>query len=234
MKVSVVVPSLNAEKYIQESLDSIVNQVVDVECLVVDGGSTDETRRIAKNLGVQVLDSQKGRGHQIRTGVAQARGDVILILHADCILKDEVIIRILIRLQTSPQLIGGAVGMQYLRRSLSNRFIEWLNNFRARWVGIAFGDQAQFFRREALALIGGFPDLMLMEDIELSMRLKEHGSICFIPGGVVVSSRRWEQLGICHNFLRVVWLCLSFLVQRRLGLGDAKRRDFYTQYYRQT
>jgi hypothetical protein len=121
--------------------------------------------------------------------------------------------------------------MRYLHRSLPGRFIEWLNNTRARFTGIAFGDQAQFFRREVLPEIGGFPDQMLMEDVELSMRLKTSGPVCFLSQGVAVSNRRWEKKGFGANFMRVVWLCLSYLVQRRLGLGDIKRQDFYERYY---
>lgn len=229
-RISVIIPTLNEAQNIGRCLDAVREDATVLETIVVDGGSTDGTLRIAEEKGAQVLHSAKGRGHQIKSGVLQARGDLILILHADCVLADEVPNHILKKLQKNAQLIGGAVGMRYRQRPLTNRFIEWLNNIRARWTGIAFGDQAQFFRREALSLIGGFPDQMLMEDIELSMRLKEHGQLCFIAKGVVVSSRRWEKMGFCPNFCRVVWLCLSYLVQRRLGLGDTTRRDFYERY----
>ncbi len=121
--------------------------------------------------------------------------------------------------------------MSYFHRTVSNRWIAWLNNTRARWTGIAFGDQAQFFRKDALARIGGFPGMMLMEDIELSLRLKEQGQICFISKGVTVSNRRWEKKGFWGNIWRVLWLSCSYLVQRRLGIGDPERRDFYKRYY---
>ncbi len=74
---------------------------------------------------------------------------------------------------------------------------------------------------------GGFPQQMLMEDVELLMRLKEHGSLCFLPNGVIVSTRRWKQTGFLPNFLKVIWLCLTYLLQRRLGLVDANAQSFY-------
>ncbi|MBD3307421.1 glycosyltransferase, partial [candidate division KSB3 bacterium] len=178
--LSVIIPTLNEARYIEPCLRSIQGEPAVVETIVVDGGSTDRTQAIAQQFDVRLIQAPKGRGRQIRAGVAQARGDVILILHADCTLKERTPGRIMRALQQHPQRIGGSVRMQYQHRPIGSRCIEWLNNGRARWMGIAFGDQAQFFRREALPLIGGFPDLMLMEDVELSLRLKAQGSLCVL------------------------------------------------------
>ena len=73
--------------------------------------------------------------------------------------------------------------------------------------------------------------MMLMEDIELSMRLKEHGPLGFLPQGVKVSKRRWQKHGILNNVKKVLWLSGSYLVQRRLKMGDPEGIDFYEQYY---
>jgi rSAM/selenodomain-associated transferase 2 len=230
-KISVIIPVLNEAQNLGQCLDAVREHPAIIETIVVDGGSTDDTRKIAKERGATVLHSKKGRGHQINAGVSLANGDLLVILHGDCVLQTDTLSRMLTQLQKYPQYIGGAVGMRYAQRPLSNRFIEWLNNSRARWTGIAFGDQAQFFRKDALALIGGFPDQMLMEDVELSMRLKEQGPLCFIPQGVIVSGRRWKSVGFMPNFMKVIWLCFKYLIQRRLGLGDATRQDFYEYYY---
>jgi rSAM/selenodomain-associated transferase 2 len=229
--ISVIIPTLNESERIGCCLESVCKDEAVTEIIVVDGGSTDDTCEIARSMGAQVFTATKGRGNQINTGILHSHGDVILILHADCLIQEEFPTRILQKLQKHPQYIGGSVGMKFLHQSGKNRFIAWLNNARARWTGISFGDQAQFFRREALSLIGGFPDLMLMEDVELSMRLKEHGPLCFIPKGVIVSTRRWQKMGFWLNFRRVIWFCFSYLIQRRLGIGDTKRRAFYERYY---
>jgi GT2 family glycosyltransferase len=183
------------------------------------------------NKGYRVVTAEKGRGNQIRKGIDYCKGDVILIVHADCLIRPNLTALVLRTLNANPQCIGGATGMEYFQGSAKTRFVAWVNNARARWTGISFGDQAQFFRREALSLIGGFPHLMLMEDVELSMRLKDNGPLCFIPHGVVVSNRRWEKLGFWSTCKGVIWRNFCYLVQRRLGRGDGSRRDLYERYY---
>jgi hypothetical protein len=70
------------------------------------------------------------------------------------------------------------------------RIAAWLNNTRAFFTGISFEDQAQFFRANALDLIDGFPAMMLMEDVELSLRLKQFGQVFYFRNGILASGRR--------------------------------------------
>jgi GT2 family glycosyltransferase len=97
-------------------------------------------------------------------------------------------------------------------------------------TGIAFGDQAQFVRAEALRRIGGVPALMLMEDVELSLRLKRIGRTIYLKRGVAVSGRRWQRGSSRRNFLMVVGLFFRYLLKRRLGLNPDERR-YYREYY---
>jgi rSAM/selenodomain-associated transferase 2 len=230
--ISVIIPSLNESHNIGRCLESVKNHA-SIEMVVADGGSTDGTPEIARSLGARVVEGKKGRGTQIGAGIRACRGDVILILHADCVLDPDVLHHVLMRLNGEARYIGGSVGMVYHKASFKNQLVTWLNNTRARLTGISFGDQAQFFRREALELMGGYPELMLMEDVELAMRLKEHGPVCFIPRGVVASDRRWRKLGFWGTFGRVVFHCTRYLVQRRLGIQDETGKDDYDCYYRQ-
>ena len=228
---SVIIPTLNEARNISGVMEFLGQETNLIETIVVDGGSKDKTRTIATDMGAYVITGERGRGFQIKKGIDQCHGDIILILHADCRIRQGVFKRIKSALNGNPQYIGGALGMSYSSESFTNRFLAQLNNGRARWTGIAFGDQGQFFRKEALGLMGGFPDQMLMEDVELSLRLKEKGLLCYISKGVTVSARRWAKIGFFKNFSRVVTLCLTYLVLRRLGLGNAKRKDFYKRYY---
>ena len=70
-----------------------------------------------------------------------------------------------------------------------------------------------------------------MEDVELSLRLREKGALCYIPSGIRVSKSRWDHMGFFLNFKKIVMLCLEYLIKRRLGLGDSSRKSFYTRYY---
>jgi len=230
--ISAVIPTLNESAHIAGAVQSLQGQEGLLEILVVDGGSSDGTRGIAEDLGVRVIQGPKGRGHQIREGVAQSLGDVILVLHGDCRVKPGVFRRILKQLNGNPGTTGGALGMEYSASTCRTRFLSRLNNARARHLGISFGDQCQFFTRAALHSCGGFPDQMLMEDIELSLRLQSAGTLCFLPHGVVASHRRWKEKGFIKNFLRVTSLSLAYLVMRRFKGGEAIAADFYTRYYR--
>ena len=199
--------------------------------IVVNGGSSDGTREIAKQLGLKLIGSERGRGHQINTGVLHCHGDIILVLHGDCRIQAGTLQRILTALNENPQHIGGATGMDCESDTFVNRTLAFLNNGRGRFVGISFGDQAQFFRKEAVDLMGGYPDQMLMEDVELSIRMKENALTLCVPHGVVVSERRWVKMGFWKNFMRVITFCLTYLVQRRLGWGDSRQENLYKRYY---
>lgn len=228
--VSVIIPTLNEGKHAAACVECLRAQGMPVEIIAVDGGSSDGTPGILRSMeGVRVLDSQAGRGIQIRTGVAAASGDILLVLHADSRLEPGALSRLWDSLSRRQDVAGGAFGLRYDNPSLKFRLVAVLNNFRARFFGISFGDQAQFFRREALQ--DGFPAMRLMEDVELSMRLKEAGSTIFLPRGVVQSSRRWQKRGYLMNGAKVVWLTSRYLIRRRLRIPAGDGTWYYTRYY---
>jgi GT2 family glycosyltransferase len=116
--------------------------------------------------------------------------------------------------------------------SFGTRAVSLLNAFRARFLGISFGDQGQYVRTEVLDRMGGFPELDLMEDVELSLRLKSFGRPGYLPGGIVVSDRRWQDGGFAGKVGIVVWLCLRYLAERRWRGAPGKTSDYYDVYYR--
>ncbi|UCD79834.1 MAG: TIGR04283 family arsenosugar biosynthesis glycosyltransferase, partial [Desulfobacterales bacterium] len=229
--ISVIVPVLNEEYTIGRCLESLKNRTVLKEIIVADGGSTDNTRSIAAKLNVRVVKSPQGRGPQIREGIKAASGDVILILHADCVAGKGVFKRIIELLKANPHVVGGAFGMQFESHHPKMRLIAFLNNIRAYLTGISFGDQAQFFRAEALDGMGGFPSMMLMEDVELSLRLKEFGRLVFLRDGIVVSGRRWNAPRFAGNFLTVFYLFTRYLIERRWAKVDRSMKKYYEIYY---
>ncbi len=210
--ISVVIPTLNESKSLVRCLGSLKNRTALNEIIVADGGSIDGTPAIAAKLGARVVKSPKGRGLQIREGVDSASGDVIVILHADCMAIKGVFKRILEKLESDPHTVGGAVGMQFERKNSKTMVIACLNNMRTFLTGISFGDQAQFFRTNALSASGGFPAMMLMEDVELSLRLKAVGRLAYLRKGIVVSGRRWSVYGFAFKLMTVFHLFPRYLI----------------------
>jgi hypothetical protein len=129
------------------------------------------------------------------------------------------------------QWVAGGVGMRFEPQVSSTRLLAGLNNLRAVLTGICFGDQAQFFRAEALAAMGGFPPMMLMEDVELSLRLKELGRLAFLRRGIRVSGRRWQADGFFASLMTVFFLFPRYLAERRFFGGGQMNQSYYDIYY---
>jgi rSAM/selenodomain-associated transferase 2 len=164
----------------------------------------------------------------MNAGAAAARGGVLLFLHADTRLPDGAE-----RLIAQAMAAGSHWGRFDVRiegKSAWLPLVAAMMNRRSRLTGIATGDQAMFVTREAFAAAGGFPDIPLMEDIELSRRLLQTGRPACLTARVTTSGRRWEAQGVWRTILRMWWLRLRFFFgadPRRLAVdyGYAPRES---------
>ncbi|MEX2366111.1 MAG: TIGR04283 family arsenosugar biosynthesis glycosyltransferase, partial [Pseudohongiellaceae bacterium] len=217
--LSIIVPVLNEAASIESTLVSLP---IEAECIVVDGGSQDETVAIARQCGASVLSGARGRARQMNLGAAQAHGDVLVFLHGDTRLPGNFIGEIQAFWQS-----GRAWGRFDIRLSGSRwafRVIEFMMNWRSRLTGICTGDQVLFFRRGEFDAMGGFADIPLMEDIELSRRCKRLSRPWCSSVKVMSSSRRWEAQGICRTVLWMWWYRLSYF----FGVSpEALARHYY-------
>lgn len=228
--LAVVVPALNEAKALHDCLRSLLRMSPSPdEIIVVDGGSTDCTCSIAEELGAAIIVTARGRGRQIAAGVAIARSDAVLVVHADSVVQPDAGARVIDALNANPAAIGGAVGQRFDAGSLKLCAIEMLNEIRAFFFGISFGDQGQFFRRAALTEIGDFPPLPLMEDVEFSLRARTAGPVLYLGGGIVSSDRRWQR----ENWLRrcLTVLAITTVYRIRRGDGDQVAAALYHRYY---
>lgn len=204
MRFSIIVPMLNEAPGLPGLLARLTElERQGCEILIVDGGSDDGSVSLAERAGFRVLASQKGRARQMNLGAAQATGDVLLFLHADTLLPEDALTTLRQNMQKTAAvwgrfdvLIDGAHPML--------RVIATLMNHRSRWTGIATGDQAIFVTRKAFNAVGGYPDQPLMEDIELSNRLRALARPACIPTPVRTSGRRWESRGVWRTVL-LMW-----------------------------
>jgi rSAM/selenodomain-associated transferase 2 len=187
--VSVIIPALNEEKNIKACIKSIKG-IEPLEIIVVDGGSTDNTKEIAEREGAIVIQSPKGRGIQMNMGASIANGDILLFLHADAIIPNKVDIRSYI---ASEDHIGGFFRLRFDDSSISTRLVEFFANLRARMFLLPYGDQAIFIRKDVFKKIGGFKEYPFLEDIELARQLKKIGKLRHLPYDVIVSSRRIQK-----------------------------------------
>lgn len=191
--LSIVVPMLDEAGRIGALLESLAPlRAQGVEVIVVDGGSHDGSVAAAQVRADAVLNGPRGRARQMNHGAAQARGAALLFLHADTRLPPEAFAAVRQALATRA---WGRFDVRIEGRSAMLPVVAALMNLRSRLSGIATGDQAIFMRREAFNAVGGFPDQPLMEDIELSRRLRALGRPACLRARVATSGRRWDERG---------------------------------------
>ena len=230
--ISVVVPTLNEADNLDSCLRSIQEAEGDIkEVIVVDGGSTDGTEAVVSSHQAVFKTSQRGRGYQIASGVADCTGDVILVIHADAQIPTDTIAKIAEPMKQNPSVVGGAIGQRFMSKHPKPILvlIEALNDFRAQWQGNSFGDQGQFFRRSTVESMGGYPNIPLMEDVELAAQLGKQGDLLLLDCDIECSARRWEREQAFSRILQVLSLVFRYKLQRLLGKDPSER--MFKEYY---
>ena len=202
-RLSIVVPVLDEAAGIVASLAALAPlRARGHELIVVDGGSHDDTKARCTGRADAVIETARGRARQMNAGAARARGRVLLFLHADTTLPAGADAAV------AQAVAGGALWGRFdvtiEGRSRMFPLIAALMNRRSRWSGIATGDQAMFVERALFERIGGFADQPLMEDIELSCRLRRIARPACLRERVLTSGRRWEQRGVWRTIV-LMW-----------------------------
>ena len=199
-RCSVILPALNEGRHIATTLQALQHwRAKGHEVLLVDGGSEDTTCDKARPYVDQIVTSERGRAKQMNAGAAAARGDVLLFLHADTRLPDNGVGLVMQSCRKGHD--WGRFDLQLSGHHLLFPFIGFMISLRSRITGVASGDQAMFVRRSLFEKTGGFPVQALMEDIELSRRLKKVAPPCCLRDKVVTSSRRWQEYGVISTIL---------------------------------
>lgn len=171
--VSVIIPTLNAEDYLVRTLSALVPGVVEGlirEVIIIDGGSTDSTLEIAEATGCKIIHSEASRGLQLYHGCAEARGDWLLVLHADSVLGEGWIEGLRLHMRDTP-LRAGYFCLKYDESSWTAQGWARLVGLRARYFGLPTGDHGLFLSRALYESVGGFKDQTAFEDISLPLIL---------------------------------------------------------------
>lgn len=226
--LALVVPVLNEREHLPGLLDSARDQTEPFDEIVVcDGGSNDGTVEIAAEAGAIVVVAQKGRGEQIAAAVEVSKTSAILVLHADSRCQRATAEAIKRHFLEHPESPGGCLGHRFDGRKWLLRLVELADRRRA-CRGMSYGDQGQFFRKDSLALVGGFPRQPIMEDVELSRRLLSIARPVYLDLPVTCSSRGFDRLGVLGTIVRNRRLRSKY---RRLGavaLEELHRRYYPT------
>lgn len=210
MRISVILPVLNESACIGAVLAALAPMRADGhEVIVVDGGSSDGTPELAGILADRVLHCGRGRARQMNAGAAQAGGDVLWFVHADCLPPPHAA-RAIAEALVRPNRHWGRFSVRLTGGAWLLRVVERMMNARSCLTGIATGDQGMFVERPLFQRVGGFPEIALMEDIALSRALKRNGRPACLAGPMVCSSRRWQRDGIVRTIMLMWWLRLAF------------------------
>jgi rSAM/selenodomain-associated transferase 2 len=208
--ISIVSPVFNEEKALLKNYGSLKKLSRKAELIFVDGGSTDRSREIASRFG-RVIMSEKGRARQMNHGAIEAKGDILLFLHADTIISHDALLSIE-KAVKDDDCVGGCLTQRIDNASPIYRIIEAEGNLRARSTKVFYGDQGIFVRRGSFFSISGYPDVPIMEDVAFTKELRRIGRTAVLPDKIRVSARRWEKEGVATTiFLHLLMNILSWL-----------------------
>ena len=214
IEISIIIPTFNEEETICQCLETVID-IPGIEVVVADGGSTDRTVEIVEqHRDVKVVTSVTGRSIQMNKGAESSGGEILLFLHADCVLPREEILNIRNVFEGS-SFVGGAFKIRLLSDKFRYRIIEKGINFRSRIFKLPYGDQGLFVKRSVFEQLGGFMEMPNCEDLDFICRLKKQGEIIILDERISSSIRRWKNHGILQTSLRNQFLLASYVLGRR-------------------
>jgi len=220
-KISVVIPAFNEADHIAGVLEKVTSGF-DVECIVADGISKDETVLLADQAGARIVQTAPGRAAQMNAGAKTASGEILLFLHADTELPDnwDFIVRNAFK---NPRVLLGAFRFRVKERLRGIGLVEWGTNIRSRVFRRPYGDQGLFLCRGTFEKLGGFPEQPILEDVQLVRRARRLGKIVTVREAVLTSGRRWQK----HGVFRTTLINQLILFGNAFGVPPEKLRRLY-------
>ena len=225
-------PGLRAflTKLQEASADELVQEIV-----VVDGAGdlvASEVEQVGATPPVRVIQSDRGRGLQIAAGISEASGDLVAIVHADTVPQRGWAEEVMRAAKTSPKVPAFALGQRFSKGGLGLLGVECLNEMRVAFGGSVFGDQTMVIRRSALDEVGGFPQQPLMEDVEVSTRVRTLDEIAYLGSEWTVSATKWER-GFRQRFTQIIGLMIRYGWTRLRGVSHSEKLSgrLFREYY---
>jgi len=229
--IAVVVPVFNEGDGIVQRVGSLLSDFDFTQVVVVDASDDMTAKTAIEKMAAEfqsdhdtftvIASALPGRAVQMNRGAQACTTDVLLFLHADTRLPKDAVTCIREVFENDYQ--WGRFDVSLNANGLMFRVIEWSMNLRSAVSGIATGDQGIFLKKELFESAGGFAEIPLMEDIELSRRLKKISWPVRIRSKVITSARRWQQQGVLRTVLQM-W---SLRLQYWLGVSPEKLSTAY-------
>jgi rSAM/selenodomain-associated transferase 2 len=219
--ISVIIPVINEAEGIASLIEYVKKTAVqDIELIIVDGGSIDQTKEIAANKGAVVIDAPKGRAKQMNAGAESATGEVLYFLHADTYPPKTWQADIQEAIKQGYD--AGCCRLSFDDHHPALKFYAWFTKFDIDFF--RFGDQSLFVRKSLFKKTGGFDEkLVVMEDQEFVKTLKKSGSFVILKSKVITSARKYRKIGV-YKLQLIFTVVLSMYY---LGIDQQKIVDFY-------
>lgn len=219
--LSVIIPTLEAADVLETCLAQFRN-ALGIEIIVVEGGEETASRVVADRYGARWIQASRGRGKQMNAGAKVARCETLLFLHADTRLPEGFQTTVCETLAPSNVALG-AFKLKIDGESRSLRLIERWADHRSRWLGLPYGDQAFFLKRDKFKSLDGFREIEIMEDFDLARRARKKGRIAIASTAVSTSARRWKRVGPWRNTILNQWIVFCY----QIGVSPKRLASWY-------
>lgn len=225
-KISVIIPSLNAQDRLASCLSALVPAALAgliKEVILADGGSTDATLAIAEDAGLRIVQGPACRGGQLAQGAALASAEWLLFLHADSVLdaawlsSAESFMR-----QAEGRHLAAAFHLRFDDASRQARRVEFWVDLRSRRLGLPYGDQGLLISRDFYERLGGHPRLELMEDVALVRRIGRR-NMRILPANITTSASKYRRDG----WRKRTWRNLFLVIRYYLGADPSRLAKEY-------
>lgn len=208
-QISIVIPTLNAEDCLGDCLSALFEGLMTGlirELIVSDGGSSDKTTLVADEAGAVLVHGPASRGGQLKRGVAAAKGEWVLVLHADTVLAPgwSSVVAEHLKSERSP----ACFRLKFRARGLMPMLVAGWANARTMLFGLPYGDQGLLVTMRAYTEAGGYPDQPLMEDVALVRRLKQRPVI--LASEALTCAARYHRSGWLRRGSRNLWTLLRY------------------------
>ena len=236
-KLSIVVPIYNEYDNVKKIVEQLDRQNGNFEVIFVDGSPQPQIDMLKTIIEPKYsyMISSKGRGHQMNMGYEVTSGDVVLFLHADSIIEDNMVTSIIDAVNSGVEF--GCLSIYFEDSRPIFRVCGFMSRFRARRRKIAFGDQGMFFRRGVFEDLDKFKEIPIMEDYDISIRAKGNYRLVQIKSRIGTSTRRYYiGKGIFNHFplvdIGIMMVMWDMQVYQKAFRDGNSPSDIVKNYYK--